>query len=107
MGVNIPHVKQIIHIGPSKSIEQYMQQIGRAGRKGQDAHAILYYSNLQTSNRLVELGKITKSMQNYCKNNSTCYRQMLLNYFGFEKKILLENKPRCSIWPCCSICDSE
>ena len=28
MGVNIPHVKQIIHIGPSKSIEQYMQEIG-------------------------------------------------------------------------------
>ena len=32
---------------------------------------------------------------------------MLLNYFGFEKKILLGNKPRCSLWPDCSICNSE
>ena len=47
MGVNAPFIENIIHIGPPSSVEQYMQEIGRAGRKGQLAVAQLYYTIFQ------------------------------------------------------------
>ena len=44
MGVNIKDVRKIVHFGLPKDIEDYIQAIGRGGRDGGDAHAILYYS---------------------------------------------------------------
>ena len=31
MGVNIPDIKYIIHFGPPKDVEDYVQAVGRAG----------------------------------------------------------------------------
>ena len=45
MGVNAPYVDNVIHITPPASIEAYMQEFGRAGRKGQNAKAVLFYNN--------------------------------------------------------------
>ena len=32
MGVNMPHITRIIHIAPPASLEEYVQEVGRAGR---------------------------------------------------------------------------
>ena len=45
MGVNAPHVRHVIHIGPPSNLETYFQEIGRAGRCGEPAMATLYYNN--------------------------------------------------------------
>ena len=34
MGVNCKEVRRAIHFGPSKNLEQYVQETGRAGRDG-------------------------------------------------------------------------
>ena len=34
MSVNCKRVRRIIHFGPSKSVEMYVQECGRAGRDG-------------------------------------------------------------------------
>ena len=34
MGVNCKSMRRIVHFGPSKSVEQYVQECGRAGRDG-------------------------------------------------------------------------
>lgn len=44
MGIDTPNVRTIIHAGLPSSIEQYSQEIGRAGRDGRPAKAILLYS---------------------------------------------------------------
>ena len=43
MGVNVKDVNYVIHFGPPKEIEDYIQAIGRAGRDGSKSYAILLY----------------------------------------------------------------
>ena len=45
MGVDIRSVRNIVHITPPHSIQAYCQEMGRAGRDGQQATAALYYNN--------------------------------------------------------------
>ena len=45
MGVDVPSIRNVIHVGPPCSLKAYFQETGRAGRDGKRAHAILYYNN--------------------------------------------------------------
>lgn len=56
MGVNKPNIRKIIHYGIPGSIEDYVQEIGRAGRDGLPAKAILLYGaeDMETQRFFIE-----------------------------------------------------
>lgn len=118
MGIDKDDVRLVLHFELPLSPVEWYQQIGRAGRDGKDAHAILFYQEEDVGkNRAILSGK--KSMQDLpdtiqsvylnevqedvgklndlvdLLHRDTCLMQGLLRYLGEG------NAPVCG---CCSIC---
>lgn len=70
-----------------------MQEIGRAGRDGKEAEALLYYNNSDLANN----AKITDAMRQFCQIK-TCRREYLCRNFGVELIVQQDHD-------CCDICD--
>ena len=94
MGIDCPNISQVIHWGPSSSIEDYVQEIGRAGRDpSMAASATLYYAKGDQQ-------YTSGTMMEYCKNTEECRRQLL--YSGFDEFASDHDRP--SGPNCCDIC---
>lgn len=49
MGINCKDVNRVVHFGPSKSVESYLQECGRGGRDGSESHNFLLYNGFMLS----------------------------------------------------------
>lgn len=76
MGVDCKKVNRIIHFGPAKNIEAYMQESGRAGRDGTASIAYLLYQGYQMMH-------VEKEMKTYIHYNK-CRRMFLMDFFHVE-----------------------
>lgn len=97
IGFDIPCIEREIHAKPPKSLSQYRQERGRAGRRGQPSKAILYYSKQDVSR---DLPGIQEDIVEYFCNESKCLREMLLSPFGFSKSANIQSDKCCSF--CCN-----
>lgn len=118
MGINKPNVAFVIHFDLPKSLEQYYQEIGRAGRDGTQAHALLLYSYGDTrkikffleekaSSQVQKAEAHLKAITDYA-DSRTCRRTALLSWFGEtytpnKKTAQLEGNLK---HPCCDVCNS-
>lgn len=102
MGIDKSNVRWVIHYNMPKNIEGYYQEIGRGGRDGLKAHALLFHSYADViqlrnfasgaSNEAVQIAKLDRMKQ--FSEATTCRRKILLSYFG---ELLGENCGNCDV----------
>ncbi|MCC0679315.1 DNA helicase RecQ [Clostridioides sp. ES-S-0005-03] len=105
MGIDKPNIRWVIHYNMPQSVENYYQEIGRAGRDGEKSECILLFSpgDVHIQKYLIDIGvenperklfqhKKLQHMIDLVYSNS-CYRRTILNYFGEN---YIENCNNCS-----------
>jgi ATP-dependent DNA helicase RecQ len=104
MGIDRPDIRTVVHVQPPSSIEAYYQEVGRAGRDGDQAYGMLLCSGADISlrRRLVQMGSegapadpvlaarawgMFRELLRYVDARS-CRHDFVLRYFGDEQETL-------------------
>lgn len=115
IGLDLPDIRHIVHVGLPENISLLTQEFGRAGRDGNPAHAHLLVceyldlkklnfwiknlSDREKSARMKDFAAVFKFAS--CIFSGRCLRQFILGYFEDNSTPLQHSTEN----PCCTSCD--
>ena len=104
MGVDIPSIRNVIHVGPPRTVCEYFQEPGRAGRDGKLATATLFYNKMDIAKNKTGM---SKDIRTYCQLESSCLRRFLLKCLDATSNDLNTISHLCCCYckSCCSCID--
>jgi ATP-dependent DNA helicase RecQ len=84
MGIDAPHVRFVLHADAPESLDSYYQELGRAGRDGGPADAVLFHGRRDGGSRRFQGGAdaTRAAMMTRYLDTRSCRWQLLLSYFG-------------------------
>lgn len=94
MGINIRSVDYVVHYGPPRTADAFLQETGRAARE-KDRHG---HSILMTFPRMCSGRPLDGFMKSFSRREG-CLRQILLNKFNSTKPTDQQH--------CCNVCDKH
>lgn len=99
MGVDLEHVRFVVHMDLPLNLESYVQEIGRAGRNAKTATALMFYG-LQDVLSTWEFARNENAEPSFWElmqflEQSGCRRNALLQFFGETKEQDCQNCDRC------------
>ena len=94
MGVDVKNCNLVLHVGPPKLLDEYLQQSGRVGRDKSPSHAILLLFKQCTAG-----GGFEDELKAYISNSEVCRRTVLLN--AIQNPTV---KSLAILHSCCDIC---
>ena len=95
MGIDKSNIRFVIHTSLPKTLENYYQEIGRAGRDGEMSYVYLLYSKSDEVKRKIQIEEAIdnsykqtgldklEAMYRYCVSNN-CRHKIIANYFEDE-----------------------
>ncbi len=105
LGINKATVRAVIHLALPKSVEQFYQEAGRAGRDGNPADCVLLWRKQDAgilgyfANQIADAAERDRAWQRYYKirdfaESSKCRHRQICTHFGETPK-----------WGSCGACD--
>jgi RecQ family ATP-dependent DNA helicase len=110
MGLDVPDVRLVVHWQHPASVEDYLQEFGRAGRDGKQSLAVLFTDDKKDTGLLEYMARLTvdstelddvrkelvlkgklsqiQDMHTLATTRTRCYRQGIVRYFQEEKPAL-------------------
>ena len=104
MGTNISDLTCTIHYGAPRSLDDYFQESGRAGRGGEQSTSMIYWAPSDVPARQDVSDPHNAEMavvRRYLENKVDCRRYVLLHYFDPALVGTLERRDRSL---CCDTC---
>lgn len=116
MGIDKSNVRYVLHYNMPQSLEYYYQEAGRAGRDGEEAECVLFFSKqdiminkrlldhkVSAANAAVDDSELRANDQRklnqmirYCETDQ-CLREYVLRYFGDESPCTCDKCSNCVV----------
>jgi ATP-dependent DNA helicase RecQ len=106
LGINKAAVRAVIHLSLPKSVEQYYQEAGRAGRDGLSADCFLFWQYRDVNIHEYFIGKMSDPAERLRAKERTAEVQRFVDSCDCRQTLISRHFGESPRWDGCGICDA-